>query len=186
MIRSGELDAMLSVDMEGLTLIPVHFEETDVPELLVACLRPLAEQAARYRVELHIATMGEIPKLQVDRDKLAWAVTVLVGNALRYVVHSRTADELGGSVLVHITHIDASSDVSISVQDDGPGIPEERMPYLFERRSGAVHADGLALSLVRQVVAAHGGRIEVESRRDPEVHGTSITIGLPIERIATR
>lgn len=173
---------MLSVNMEDQTLIPVRFEETDVPELLHASLRPLVEQAARDAVELHLATMGDIPRLFVDREKLAWSVTALVGNALRYVAHGHPRGELGGSVVVHVTRLGSSEEIAISVQDDGPGIPEDTVPYLFERRRGAVHAEGLALSLVRQIVAAHAGRIEVESRRDPECHGTSITIVLPLAR----
>ena len=69
-----------------------------------------------------------------------------------------------------------AGEVAISVQDDGPGIPDDKLPFLFERKRGAVHAEGLALSLVRQIVSAHGGRIDVESRRDPSDHGTSVTI----------
>ncbi|HVH41834.1 MAG TPA: HAMP domain-containing sensor histidine kinase [Labilithrix sp.] len=161
--------------------LPIHFEETEVTELLQASLRPLIEHAKRERIELHIAKLGQIPRLHVDREKLAWAVTALVGNALRYVAHGNDGEaEVGGSVVVHVTREDGSDSVSISVQDDGPGIPDDKLPFLFERRHGAVHADGLALSLVRQIVAAHGGRIEVESRRDPDDHGTSITIALPI------
>lgn len=174
---------MLTVDM-GQTLIPVRFEETDIPELLQASLSPLIEQAARDRIELQVVTMGAIPPLMVDRDKLAWSVTALVGNALRYVAHGRPAGEPGGSVLVHVTRTDDARDVAISVQDDGPGIPDAKLPYLFERPRGGVHAAGLALTLVRQIVAAHHGRIEVESRRDPDYHGTSLTIVLPIDRLA--
>jgi signal transduction histidine kinase len=163
--------------------LAIHLEETDVAELLQASLRPLVEQAARSRIDLHIAKLGEVPRLRVDREKLAWSVTALVGNALRYVAHGEmSADEVGGSVLVHVTSESASATVSISVQDDGPGIPADKLPFLFERRRGAVHADGLALTLVRQIVVAHGGRIEVESRCDPDDHGTSITIQLPIRR----
>lgn len=164
------------------TLIPLQFEETDVPELLLASLRPLMEQAARDRIDLRVAAMGDIPPVQVDREKIAWSVTALVGNALRYVAHGATVGEMGGSVVVHVTREEGSEDISISVQDDGPGIPDDKLPFLFERRRGAVHADGLALSLVRQIVAAHGGRIDVESRRDPDDHGTSITITLGIAR----
>lgn len=174
---------MLTVNLEGQTLIPVRFEETDVTELLELSLSPLVEQAARDRIDLHVATMGRIPPLMVDREKLAWSVTALVGNALRYVAHGKSAGEPGGSVLVHVTRTDDTGDVAISVQDDGPGIPEDKLPFLFERRSGSVHAGGLALSLVRQIVAAHHGRIEVESRSDPDYHGTSITIVLPVKRI---
>lgn len=85
-------------------------------------------------------------------------------------------------MLVHLEHDEAAKEVAIAVQDDGPGIPPDKLPYLFERRSGAPHVEGLALSLVRDVVEAHGGRIEVESRTDPEEHGTSITIRIPCSR----
>ena len=83
----------------------------------------------------------------------------------------------GGSVLVHVEHDRAEPDiVAIAVQDDGPGIPDDQLPFLFERRPGALHVDGLALSLVRDIVSAHGGDVRVESRRDAEQHGTSITL----------
>lgn len=161
--------------------LPLNFEETDVTELLHASLRPLVEHAKREQVELQVAELGTIPRLRVDREKLAWAVTALVGNALRYVARGDAARaEVGGSVVVHVTRDEGDAAVSISVQDDGPGIPPEKLPFLFERRAGAVHADGLALSLVRQIVTAHGGRIQVESRREPDDHGTSITIELPV------
>ncbi|MBX3216498.1 MAG: HAMP domain-containing histidine kinase [Labilithrix sp.] len=160
--------------------VPLHLEQTDITELLRVSLQPLVEQAARSRIDLHIATLGDVPRLRVDREKLAWSVTALVGNALRYVAHGETSGDVGGSILVHVTRESGADVASISIQDDGPGIPGDKVPFLFERRAGAVHADGLALSLVRQIVAAHAGRIDVETRREPDDHGTSITITLPI------
>ena len=77
-------------------------------------------------------------------------------------------------MLVHITP--GNGEVSISVQDDGPGIPAEKVPFLFERRHGSPHAEGLALSLVRQIVEAHGGRIDVTSNPG---EGSTFTITLP-------
>lgn len=159
--------------------LPLRLESTDVVAMLGASLRPLVEQAARSRIDLRVATLGDVPELNVDREKIAWAVTALVGNALRYVAHAESAD-VGGSVLVHVTREPGAENVAISIQDDGPGIPEDKVPFLFARRAGAAHADGLALSLVRQIVTAHGGTIEVESRQGPDDHGTSITIVLPI------
>ena len=164
------------------TNVPIHLEETDIVELLTASLEPLVQQAARSRIDLHIAQLGDVPRIRIDREKLAWSVTALVGNALRYVAKGEPSGDVGGSVLVHVTRESGADTVSISVQDDGPGIPDEKLPFLFERRRGAVHAEGLALSLVRQIVAAHGGTIDVESRRDPDDHGTSITIALPLRR----
>ena len=161
--------------------IPVLVEATDVHALLAASLEPLVRQAAESRIALKIARLGEVPDCVLDREKIAWAVTALVGNALRYVARSESHHEAGGSVVVHIAWEAGAREASISVQDDGPGIPAEKLPFLFERKEGAVHAEGLALSLVRQIIAAHGGRIEVESRRDPDDHGTSITIVLPVD-----
>lgn len=162
--------------------IPVTFEETDVPELLRASLRPLMDQAAASRIELRVVTLGDVPRTRVDREKIAWAVTTLAGNGLRYVQRGEPGGALGGSVLVHVQPGDNPDEIAISIQDDGPGIPEEKQAFLFERREGASAAAGLALSLVRDIVTAHGGHIEVESRQDPDEHGTSITLYLPLRR----
>jgi signal transduction histidine kinase len=166
---------------EPQTSILVRFEEADVAALLRSSLAPLIRQAKEDQIELRVETLGNVPQLVVDPEKLAWGIATLVGNALRYVRRG-SAVSAGGSVLVHIVNDDSAPDVAIAVQDDGPGIPEEKLPYLFERRSGAPHAEGLALSLVRDIVSAHGGRIEVESRTDGEERGTSITIFLPRAR----
>ena len=162
--------------------IPVLAEPTDVHALLAASLEPLVRQAAASRVALKIAKLGDVPSFAFDREKIAWAVTTLVGNALRYVTSGDSRDDAGGSVVVHVAWDASAREASISVQDDGPGIPTEKLPFLFERKEGAVHAEGLSLSLVRQIITAHGGRIDVECRRHPDDHGTSITIVLPAAR----
>lgn len=158
--------------------ILVRFEPTDVAALLRSSLEPLIKQAKDDKIELRVETFGGVPKLDVDPEKLAWGVATLVGNALRYVRRG-SAESSGGSVLVHVDHDEAKGTVSIAVQDDGPGIPADKLPYLFERRSGAPAATGLALLLVRDIVEAHAGKIEVESRTNVEEHGTSITLHLP-------
>ncbi|MDB4946311.1 MAG: Sensory box histidine kinase [Labilithrix sp.] len=161
--------------------ILVRSEETDVASLLRSSLAPLITQAKSDHIELRVETLGPVPSLAVDPEKLAWGVSTLVGNALRYVRRG-TKERAGGSVLVHVTSDEATGDVSIAVQDDGPGIPEDKVPYLFARKDGAKHVAGLGLSLVRDVVEAHAGRIEVESRTSLDEHGTSITIHLPRQR----
>lgn len=158
--------------------IVIRFEPTDVAALLRSSLTPLMAQAKEHAIELRVETLGEVSPLPVDPEKLAWGIATLVGNALRYVRRGN-AGRPGGSVLVHIDEGSTPDHVAIAVQDDGPGIPEEKLPYLFQRRAGAPHAEGLALSLVRDIVSAHGGRIEVESRTGSDEHGTSITIHLP-------
>jgi signal transduction histidine kinase len=158
--------------------IPVRFEATDVAALLRSSLAPLIDQAKQQHIELRVVALGDVPRVAVDNEKLAWAVATLVGNALRYVRRG-SAEVAGGSVLVHVEHDRERDEIAIAVQDDGPGIAREKLPYLFERRDGAAHVEGLSLSLVRDIVSAHRGRTEVESVTGDEEHGTSITLRVP-------
>ena len=167
--------------MSAPGVIPLRFEPTDVSALLRSCLEPLVEQAKKKKIELRVEALGEVPEFRVDREKIAWAVTALVGNALRYVRLGEEEGEPGGSIVVHIHHDKAERELTISVQDDGPGISKPRVHSLFERRSGETHTTALALSLMRDVVSAHGGRISVETK-DGNDHGTSISLVLPEAR----
>src|SRR6476619_807486 len=98
--------------MKAPSVIPIELEETDVFELLNASLRPLAEQAARSRIALQVAKLGELPRVRVDREKVAWSVTALVGNALRYVARGEIGGDIGGSVVVHVTHEGETASIS--------------------------------------------------------------------------
>jgi signal transduction histidine kinase len=159
--------------------IPLRLETTDLTALLRSALRPIIEQAEEDGIELRIDALGTIPSVRVDREKMAWVVTVLAGNALR---HLRRAERhgIGGSLLVHLAHDETRRSVVLAVHDDGPGIPQETLPFLFERRRGKQHALGLALLLVRDVVFAHDGTIDVETRTGMEEHGTSVNVVLPV------
>jgi len=60
--------------------IPLTFEETDVTALLDESLAPLLAQAAEDRIELRVVALGESVVASVDREKIAWCVTTLVGS----------------------------------------------------------------------------------------------------------
>jgi len=100
-----------------------------------------------------------------------------VGNALRYT-------PAGGIITLHAAPM--SGGIRIIVSDTGEGIPAEDLPAVFDRfwkgdRSRA-HASGvgsgLGLAIVRQLVLAHGGRIDVESQPG---QGTAFMIELPLD-----
>lgn len=107
-------------------------------------------------------------------------LTALLRSALHPLVEQAEEDGIGGSLLVHLAHDEVCRSVVLAVHDDGPGIPQETLPFLFERRRGKQHALGLALLLVRDVVFAHAGTIDVETRTGMEEHGTSINVVLPV------
>lgn len=101
----------------------------------------------------------------------------LVSNAVRYTPE-------GGKVSIAAS---ASNGLGVvSVSDTGQGIPAQHLPHIFDRfyrvdkaRSRSEGGSGLGLSICKQVVELHGGRIEVESR---EGHGSTFTIMLPLLR----
>ncbi|MCP4258924.1 MAG: HAMP domain-containing histidine kinase, partial [Planctomycetes bacterium] len=77
--------------------------------------------------------------------------------------------------------------VTISVQDNGPGIVPEEQSYLFERffrgkagRENKFPGTGLGLSIAKEIIDRHNGRINVSSQGIPG-QGTTVTVWLPVE-----
>ena len=70
-----------------MTGIPLRFEPTDLGALLRAALEPLREQARRLEIAVDVDATEKLPAVEVDAEKIAWAVTTLVGNAMRFVRH---------------------------------------------------------------------------------------------------
>lgn len=155
-------------------MIPLRQTPTDLKALLESALDGLHHQCEHAQVDLQIA--GDVPQVSVDPEKIAWAVGTLVGNALRYVRHG-SRSRPGGSIVVSLVR--SGDAVAIAVTDDGPGILAEKVPYLFQRKPGSLHAAGLALALVHDVVVAHGGTVAVKSTTDGVDHGTSVTLRIP-------
>ena len=90
-----------------------------------------------------------------DPDKLSQIIINLVSNSLK-------ATEKGGSVLIDATG--NKSEVIIEVVDNGCGIKQEDLPFIFERFYKASEGGlGLGLTIVKELVEAHGGKIEVRS-----------------------
>jgi signal transduction histidine kinase len=156
--------------------IPLNRTPTDLRALLQGTLEVLRAQAMARDVSLRIEAPADLPLVRVDAEKIAWAVATLVGNALRYVRHG-TLRRPGGSVTIRIT---AEGDiVTVAVEDDGPGIPPEKAANLFRRGAGVTHGTGLALMLIKDVLVAHGGNVDVKTDSDPASSGTTIALRLP-------
>lgn len=176
----------IAIDGAGQTLQLVAIEAlairrtaTNVRELLTSKLAVISFQAGSVDVTLTVEVADNVPTaVQLDSDKVAWAVTTLVGNALRYV---RTPSaRLGGKRIdVRATYDRATSEVTIEVQDDGPGIPADTVTRLFTRDGLNARGAGLGLLLIRDIMVAHGGRVDVRSRTDPGDHGTAIRLAFP-------
>ena len=103
-----------------------------------------------------------LPPVRGNHNQLVQVVTNLVANAVHYTP--------AGLIRVR-TCLDAGHNrVCLEVQDTGMGIPETELPRIFERfyrsisaRESGIQGTGLGLAIVREIVALHGGEIEVES-----------------------
>jgi signal transduction histidine kinase len=117
------------------------------------------------------------PLVSLDPEKVAWMVTTLVGNALRYI-RLGSRHPAGGTITVSTEFDHADSRVTIIVKDTGPGVPAHTVERLFKRDGLNVRGSGLALLLVADVCAAHGGRVDVRSSVGAVDHGTTVRLEL--------
>jgi len=124
------------------------------------------------RVETDIEP--NLPRPRGDARALTRAVQNLIANAIRH-------GGSGGWVGVR-AYREGNAKIAITVEDRGPGIDSRDAAHLFEpfyrgRGTSAVRGSGLGLTIVQQVVAAHGGAIEIQRRRR---QGAAFTMTLPL------
>jgi len=138
-----------------LELQPVNFHS-----LVEKVFTHLHAKAENKNVEL----LNELPGIttQVDANRLDQVLTNLVDNAIKYG-HANGRVVVGGKPL-------ADGKLELFVRDDGPGIPPESLPRVFERfyrvdkaRSRDQGGTGLGLAIVKHIVQAHGGEVWAES-----------------------
>ncbi len=142
--------------------LSLKLEEIDIVPLIDLLSRSAVQKAEGRGVKLDVHVQPGLPRVQADSQKLNWVLTQLVDNGIKFTPS-------GGRVQVSVKE-DSNHLVLITVSDTGIGIPSHRMKELFEpfhqldgsstRRYGGV---GLGLSLVRQIVEAHGSLLDVHS-----------------------
>ncbi|MBP2679345.1 MAG: multi-sensor signal transduction histidine kinase [Deltaproteobacteria bacterium] len=166
------IDDLLELSRAESAGVPLEKEEVPLRTFLsrIAEFHRLPAERAGKTVEV-VAGEGT---LRADVRKLSLAVSNLVDNAVKY-------GKEGGQVTVS-GKIEPSG-CTLEVKDDGPGIPPEDIPRIFERfyrvdkgRSREMGGTGLGLSIARHVVESHGGTIRAESRLGV---GTRFTIRIP-------
>jgi signal transduction histidine kinase len=159
--------------------IPLNRTSVDLPALLEGAVETLREQARFVDVSLSIEASPDFPRVRVDAEKIAWAVATLVGNALRTVRH-RSRHRPGGSVRVRIRT--EPGGVVVAIEDDGPGIPPDKVASLFRRGAGVTLGTDLALLLIQDVIVAHGGTVDVRSSTEAFASGTKVSLRIPTEQ----
>jgi signal transduction histidine kinase len=171
------VDSLLTLARVDEGRAPLHLETTDLRDVLAEISETaniLGEQAA---VNVTVEDPAHPLVLPVDRARVRQLLLNLLTNAIKYTPK-------GGQV--SITCADSPESAVVAVADTGIGIATGDLPHVFDRfwraeaarsrvqRQGA----GLGLAICRWIAEAHGGSIEVQSRRG---EGTTFTVTLPRE-----
>ncbi|MBI3296935.1 MAG: hypothetical protein HYZ75_02135 [Elusimicrobia bacterium] len=140
---------------------PPVFEPLTLGTLAAEVAASLMPLAARKSIVLRVEPFHGVPQVRADRELLKRVLTNLLDNAIKYT---------GERGLVRLGAESEGDRVSVWVADDGPGIPPEALPRVFERfyrvdkaRSRELGGTGLGLSIVKHIVEAHGGSVSAES-----------------------
>ncbi len=144
-----------------------HFEQVEV-DLRRTIEDAVASNSARTEersVQVTMELPEALPAVFGDRAALTSVMENLISNAVKYSRH-------GGIVTVQARAVGTAGDaaVQIGIHDQGDGIPSSELPHLFDpffrgdrARAAQIEGSGLGLSLVKQVVDAHGGHVEAVS-----------------------
>jgi two-component system phosphate regulon sensor histidine kinase PhoR len=181
-IVAGQADRLNSIIEDLLSLSKIErseeaadlkLEPTDVKQVLEAAINDCQTKASERRIHVRL-TCDDRLQATANSPLLEQAVVNLLDNAIKY-------SEPGSAV--RIVSERSASEVTIAVVDHGCGIEAEHLPRLFERfyrvdraRSRKLGGTGLGLAIVKHIVAAHHGRITVESDFGA---GSTFTIHLP-------
>ncbi|PAX06849.1 diguanylate cyclase [Sphingomonas lenta] len=164
------------LDIEKIEAGEAQFDMRPVPlaDLLGRTVEANGGYAQGFGVRLELAPVDDAAHVLGDPDRLTQVFTNLLSNAVKF-------SPAGGVVIVMASALDGCWRVSVS--DQGPGIPEAFQPRLFDKFTQADGSDtrakggsGLGLSIVREIVARHGGRVSFDTA---EGHGTTFHVDLP-------
>jgi len=153
---------------------PSH-ASVDVAQVIADAVEGVQHDARDRGVTIAVHSNGTLPPVSGDAEALRSAVQNVVGNAVKYSA---------GGAIVDVAAGVRGAQVEIRVVDRGLGIDGNDLPHIFKpfyrgRRAmdAQVRGSGVGLSVVRHVVDAHRGTIQVDSRPG---EGTTVTIALPV------
>jgi len=150
-----DLVDVAAIEAGGLSLT----RRSEDPVLLVTRAALYFEDlASRSSIAIETELPERVSSVMCDADRMLQAFGNLIGNALKFTPP-------GG--VIRLGAADEGEFVRFFVEDNGPGIPDEEVPHIFDRfwtarRDSRVRGTGMGLAIVRGITEAHGGRVWVE------------------------
>jgi signal transduction histidine kinase len=167
-----EIDKLVSVSNEQLKLEKTKF---DLSEIIDHVIRTFEVEI--YAKKIKVNFISKPIYIYASADKISQVIINLLSNAIKY------SNDQG---IVDIEISKTKRNATFSIKDNGIGIAEDDLPYIFEylyrvdkSRDRNTGGSGIGLYVVKSIVDAHNGKIEVSSKLDS---GTKFTITLPSEK----
>lgn len=178
--ESENLDLMvrnlLSMTRLEAGALDMRRDWVDVVELMNRAVATVRKRGAPQR--FLVTSAPDLPLIEADPSLMDQALGNVVANAVRYA-------GAGARIRLSATVIDGQ--MVIAVTDDGPGIPAETLPHVFEKfvrapRGAGDGGDGsgLGLAITRGIVEAHGGTVSARSPAPGQTSGARIALRLPL------
>ena len=149
--------------------VKVEAEHFNLPELVTDVVAKYELIAREKGINLKTDIPQQLPTTYADIALIDRVLQNLIDNALKYT-------PAGGEILISLKP--ERTGVSVRIADSGLGIPENDLPYIFERyRKGSAEGNGLGLAIVKKILELHQSIIRVESRLN---EGTAFQFELPV------
>lgn len=167
-----ELEKLRQIEGENMIL---HIGHVDIYELAKEVKLIFENEMSKKNIRCDI--IGEHIDVCVDKDKMSQVLNNLISNAVKYT------DNYGN---IQITVIQENENVVITVKDNGCGMYDNDIPYIFERfyrtdksRNRSTGGAGIGLTITRAIVQLHGGTIHVESKKGV---GSLFKVTIPVNK----
>jgi signal transduction histidine kinase len=169
------VDQLLNVSQMEAGALSIARHETDIERLTLEVVENVQPNAHKKQLAFEAKLPPKLPKLRVDKDKLAASLVNLLGNAIKYTPE-------GGRVTLAVEV--AAEQIHFHIEDTGIGIAAEELPRIAEKffrsqdfRVREITGTGLGLAFAQEVARLHGGRLTVTSELDK---GSRFTFSLPL------
>lgn len=164
-----DLERLAEVESDNLRL---NKTSVNIADIISNVIKNFEMELNNKNLEINFS--GEAGNILVDKDRITQVVVNLISNAIKY-----TPDN--GKITIQLSQTE--NEVILNVQDNGIGIDSGDLPFIFERfyradksRNRKTGGAGIGLAIVKSVVKAHNGSIEVSSNID---EGSCFTVKLP-------
>lgn len=171
-----------------LGLVKLQVKSIDINKLIQEVIQSFIHEIKSRNITIDQSVVADVSDLWLDDRQIEKVFFNLIGNALRFA-------PMNGKIWIHVTKIQSNNNwknggLQIEVKDNGPGIPKDDLPYIFQLfyqgKSSATntrrYGSGMGLSLTKDIVKLHSGDIYVNSlhSKESEESYTSFVIKFPL------